>query len=171
MYQRHFRDYQHIIQEKGVLPGDIYNMDETGFRIGVSGSQWIITMDITRPHFSLSDTNRDYVMSIEAVSGDGIAINPMLIMKRVNHLKKWYTHTSVPGDYLIKTSDSGYTNDTLSIKWIKYFDRCTRGRTYGAWRLLIFDGYGSHYIKEFIDFCDENKIIPFSLPPHSSQHL
>ena len=88
VYQRHFRDYQRTIQEKGILPDDIYNMDEMGFRIGVGGSQWIITMDITRPHFSPSDTNRDYAMSIEAVSGDGIMIDAMLIMKGVNHLEK-----------------------------------------------------------------------------------
>ena len=38
IYRRHFRDYQWEIEEKGILPEDIYNMDETGFRIGVGGS-------------------------------------------------------------------------------------------------------------------------------------
>ena len=38
-YQRHFRDFQREVEEKGILPGDIYNMDETGFRIGMGGSQ------------------------------------------------------------------------------------------------------------------------------------
>jgi hypothetical protein len=36
---------------------------------------------------------------------------------------------------------------------------------------LIFDGYGSHLTKEFVDYCDECKIIPFSLPPHTSHNL
>ena len=128
-------------------------------------------MDMQRPQHSPSDTNRDYATSVEAVSGDGVVIDPLMIMKGVKHLEKWYTQTSLPNNYLIGTSDSGYINDTLSIEWIKHFDRCTRGRTLGAWRLLIFDGYGSHCTKEFIDYCDDNKIVPFSLPPHSSQHL
>ena len=98
-------------------------------------------------------------------------IDPMLIMKGVNHLEKWYTQTSLPDNYLIGTSDSGYINDTLSIEWIKHFDRCMRGRTRGAWRLLIFHGYRSHCTKEFIDYCDNVKIVPFSLPPYSSQNL
>ena len=77
----------------------------------------------------------------------------------------------MPDDYLIGISELGYINDTLFIEWIKHFDHCTRDHTFGAWRLLIFDGYGSHCIKEFIDYCDDNKIVPFSLSPHSSQHL
>lgn len=28
------------------------------------------------------------------------------------------------------------------------------------------DGYGSHCNKEFIEFCDKAKIIPFKLPSH-----
>ena len=90
-------------------------MDETGFRIGVGGNQWIITMDWHHPHQSPTDTNCDYVTSVEAISGDGIVIPPLLILKGVNHLQKWYTQTSLPDDYLIRTSDSGYTNGMLSI--------------------------------------------------------
>ena len=171
VYRRHFREFKEKIDKKGILPGDIYNMDETGFYIGVGGNQWIITMDIHRLHYSPSDTNRDYATSVEAVSGDGVVIEPMLILKGVNHLEKWYTQTSLPDNYLIGTSDSGYANDMLSIEWIKHFDRYTHNRTLGAWRLLIFDSYSSYLTKEFIDYCNDATIVPFSLSAHSSQHL
>ena len=45
-------------------------------------------MDIRRPHHSPSDTNRDYATSIEAISGDGVVVEPILIMKGVSHLEK-----------------------------------------------------------------------------------
>ena len=32
-------------------------------------------------------------------------------------------------------------------------------------------GYGSHCTKEFIDFCDDHKIIPLCLPPHTTHLL
>ena len=38
-YQQNFREFQRVVEEKGILPGDIYNMDETGFHIGVGGCQ------------------------------------------------------------------------------------------------------------------------------------
>ena len=82
-------------------------------------------MDIYRPHFSPSDINRDYITSVEAVSGDGEIIDPFLIIKGVSYLEKWYTQISLPDNYLIRTSDSGYINDILFIKWIKHFNRCT----------------------------------------------
>ena len=33
------------------------------------------------------------------------------------------------------------------------------------------DGYGSHCTQEFIQFCDDNGIIPFSFPLHSTHLL
>ena len=171
IYEKHFQDFKKEVEEKGILPGDIYNMDETGFRIGVGDNQWIITLEVHRRHFSPSSTNRDYCTSVEAISGDGIVIDPLVIIKGVNLLEKWFSHTDVPDNYLLGTSDSGYTNDMLSIDWIKHFDRCTRGRTMGVYRLLIFDGFDSHLTKNFLDFCKDANIIPFSLPAHSSQYL
>jgi hypothetical protein len=44
-------------------------------------------------------------------------------------------------------------------------------RQVGAYRLLIFDGYGSHLTKEFIDYADDHQIICYSLPPHTSHNL
>ena len=171
VYRQYFREFKEEVDEKDILPGNIYNIDETGFRISIGGNQWIITMDIHRLHHSPSDTNRDYTTSVEAVSGDRVVVEPMMILKDINHLEKWYIQISLPDNYLIGTSNSGYTNDTLFIEWIKHFDRHTRGHTRGVWRLLIFDGYSSYLTKEFIDYCDTAKIMPFSLPAHSSQHL
>ena len=146
-------------------------MDETGFRIGVGGSQWIITMEFKKPQLSPLETNRDFITSVEAISADGEVLPPLLIVQGINHLQQWYTNTALPDDYLIGTSPSGYSNDTLSIDWLKHFDNWSTKRQCGVYRLLIFDSYGSHLTKEFVDYCDERKIIPFSLPPHTSHNL
>lgn len=128
-------------------------------------------MDWDKQQSSASDINRDYVTSIETISGNGHVLPPMLVAQGSVHLEKWYTQTSLPDEYVVGLSNSGYANDTLSIEWLKYFDIWTSQRQVGAWRLLIFDGYGSHTTKEFLDYCDDCKIICLSLPPHSSQHL
>ena len=46
LYERHFRDFKKVVDENGIPPGDIYNMDEIGFRIRIGGAQWVITLDI-----------------------------------------------------------------------------------------------------------------------------
>lgn len=44
-------------------------------------------------------------------------------------------------------------------------------RANGEWRLLIFDGFESHLHLELVEFCLDNKIIPFCLPAHTSHVL
>jgi hypothetical protein len=130
--------------DKGIQPADAYNIDETSFRIGIGGSQLVITMDFEKKQSSGSNTNRDYVTSIEAISGDGYVIPPLLIAQGSIYLEKWYTHTALPDNYAVSLSSSGYANNTLSLEWLKHFVHHTSKPQVGAWRLLIFDSYGSH---------------------------
>ena len=40
-----------------------------------------------------------------------------------------------------------------------------------AYKLLIINGYNSHYLIEFQDYCKENKIIALCMPSHLSHLL
>jgi DDE superfamily endonuclease len=56
------------------------------------------------------------------------------------------------------------------MSWLRHFDKFTASRTKGAYRLLIFDGYGSHVTQGFLQYCWDHKIRPYQLPAHST-HL
>ena len=128
-------------------------------------------MDYQKAYLLLLELNRDYITSVETISADGEVLPPLLIIQGICHLQQWYTTTALPDDYLIGTSPSGYLNDTLLIKWLKHFDKWSVKQQRGAYRLLIFDGYGLHLTKEFLDYCDDHKIILFSLLPYTSHNL
>jgi len=119
----------------------------------------------------LLELNRDYITSVETISADGKVLPPLLIIQGIYHLQQWYTTTALPDDYLIGTSPSGYLNDTLLIEWLKHFNKWSAKRQRGAYRLLIFNGYGLYLMKEFLDYCDDHKIILFSLLPYISHNL
>lgn len=51
------------------------------------------------------------------------------------------------------------------------FDRCTKEKARRQWRLLILDGHRSHVTMDFIDYCDQNKILLAVFPPHSTHTL
>ena len=72
---------------------------------------------------------------------------------------------------LVAISDTGYSNDVLCFEWIKCFGRFTTKRQLSKWRLLLLDGYGLHYTKEFLDFYGDHHIIPYCLPPHTTHLL
>jgi len=53
-----FQRYKSICEEKGIVSSDIYNFDETGFRIGMRKNQWTITLDPDRiSYLASSSTN------------------------------------------------------------------------------------------------------------------
>jgi hypothetical protein len=66
----------------------------------------------------------------------------------------------------IVTSESGYSNDQVSLEWLRHFEEFTAPKQQGHKRLLIVDGHGSHHTLKFVGFCDSHDIIPFGMPPH-----
>jgi len=68
----------------------------------------------------------------------------------------------------MSTWETGYNNDGLTVKWLAHFHRFSAKRQEGVYRLLLLDGFGSHCTEEFLDYCDQHKIIVFCLSPDSS---
>ena len=165
-----FRQYHEVVEQHGIIPNDTYNFDETGFRIGIRKDQWIITRDPTRQAYFASSNNRELVSCIETVSGDGTDLPPMIILSATNLLEQWFTN-DLPGDVLVAVSDTGHSNDHLSLHWLRHFKKYSKKRQVRSWRLLLFDGYGSHCTYDFLKFCDDHRIIPFCLPPYSTHLL
>jgi hypothetical protein len=51
------------------------------------------------------------------------------------------------------------------------FDRSTKAKARSSYRLLVLDGHGSHLSMDFINYCDQNKILLMIYPPHSTHTL
>ena len=68
------------MDEKRILLDDMYNMDETGFQIGVEKNQWIVTIDPSRQSYLASSNNRDYITIIEEIQGLGEVLPLMVIL-------------------------------------------------------------------------------------------
>ncbi|RPA90162.1 hypothetical protein L873DRAFT_1821668, partial [Choiromyces venosus 120613-1] len=47
----------------------------------------------------------------------------------------------------------------------------TAQKAKNKYRLLLFNGHSSHVNMKFLNFCISQKIIPYSLPPHSTYQL
>ena len=65
-----FSKLQAICTEEGVHPEDIWNMDETGFQIGVGKDQLVVTKR-KRARYLGVPTNRESATAIEAISTSG----------------------------------------------------------------------------------------------------
>ena len=74
----------------------------------------------------------------------GTVLPPMIILLGVIHQEPWYTTTSISDDYLVSTSETGYSNDDLTMKWVAHFNKFSLSQTTGTYRLSLLDGFGSH---------------------------
>ena len=116
--------------------------------------------------------NREWVTIIECVSSKGLPIPPVVILKAKQHQAAWYQEPKLPQDWLIATSQNGWTTDEIGLRWLKDgFEPYSRRYSSGAKWLLILDGHSSHLTPEFDTFCDENAIICLCVPPHTSHLL
>ena len=167
-----FARVQETIEKKGILMEDIYNMDETGFQMGVASTAKVVCGSETKQSHAkaLQPGNREWVTAIVAVNTAGWSLPPQIIFAAVNHQSLWYY--DLPENYVLSVSKNGWTTDELGIEWLqKVFEPTTAPRTIGRYRLLILDGHGSHATAEFDRFCMEKRIIPLYMPPHSSHLL
>ena len=103
----------------------MWNFDEIGFRVGIGGPHWIITMEPDKARFIASDTNRDSVTSCEAVNALGESISPMVILPCAN-IYESFINNDLPSETLLATSSEGYIDDVLALKWLEHFDAMTK---------------------------------------------
>ncbi|OAQ58169.1 DDE superfamily endonuclease [Pochonia chlamydosporia 170] len=167
---QYFQSLQKVIQEKGIPPDDIWNMDETGFRIGAGKDQLIVTKRRRAHYFGIPE-NRESATAIEAVSASGEFIPAFLILSGQVHMTSWYQIPGLDLDTVIRPTSTGYSNDEISLEWLQHFDKHSAKSSRGSKRLLILDGHGSHHTRQFIQYCDEHDIIPFGMPPNLTHIL
>ena len=167
---QYFQKLQETIQERGIPPDDIWNMDETGFRIGFGKDQLIVTKRKRAHYFGLPQ-NRESATAIECIAATGQYIPAFLILSGQLHMSQWYQQQEFHEDTVIAISPSGYSNDQLSLDWLKHYDQHTAKRAKSKNRLLVLDGHGSHHTIEFIEYCEAHHILPFGLPPNLTHLL
>jgi hypothetical protein len=158
----------------GITDDDTFNFDETGFAMGIAipgASKAVTTASVGRAT-AIQPGDRKWSTAIECMNALGWTIPPFIILEGRVHLSTWYKENpDIPSNWTIAVSDNGWTTDELGMEFIRHFDRWTRNRVVGKYRLLILDGHGSHATPEFDAYCTENKIITLCMPPHTSHLL
>ncbi|KAL2885580.1 hypothetical protein HOO65_070042 [Ceratocystis lukuohia] len=167
-----FRLVEDTIAKYGITLVDIYNFDETGFMMGPIVSGMVVTGAERRGTAKpVQPGNREWATVIQAINAEGWVIAPFIVVVGRYHLASRYQESNLPGDLAIATTHSGWTDNETGLEWLRHFDRHTKARSSGRYRLLIFDGHESHHSVDFEKHCKDNNIITLCLPHHSSHIL
>ena len=167
-----FRLVCNTIGKYGIVESDIWNFDETGFMMGIISSSLVVTSSEGRGRAkAVQPGNREWATVIQGVQSTGWAMPPYIVVAGKNHLSSWYRDSPLPGDWVVAVSDNGWTTNEHGLEWIKHFEKHSRPRTTGGYRLLVLDGHESHHSVEFEEYCKENNIITLCMPAHASHLL
>jgi hypothetical protein len=160
------------ITKYGIHDIDIYNFDETGFMIGVISTAMVVTSSDGRAKAKkIQPGNREWATVIQGVNSQGWTVPPFVIVAGKNHLASWYQNSGFPPDWVITVTDNGWTTNEKGMDWIQHFEKHTKARTIGGYRLLILDGHESHHSDKFEEYCKEHNIVTLCMPAHSSHIL
>ncbi len=172
LIQPWFELVRDTVAKYGILEEDIHNFDETGFMMGMISSTMVVTSSDRYGKPTLAQPgDREWVSVIQSINSRGEAIPPFIIVAGQYHLSNWYEDSALPMDWVISTTRNGWTTNEKGVEWIQHFEKHTKPRTQGAYRLLIMDGHESHHSTEFELFCKEHQIITLCMPSHSSHIL
>jgi hypothetical protein len=162
-----------------IEPRQSYNMDEKGFLLGRIGkSKRIFSKALWEQggiKTNMQDGSREWITTVACICGDGTTIPPVLIFASKNStLQSTWVNDIKATEHLahIGSSPTGWSNGEMGLDWLKnVFDRYTKEKARGFWRMLILDGHRSHLTATFIEYCFENKILLIIYPPHATHTL
>jgi hypothetical protein len=171
-FEKWFNLYRKTTTTFKVQQSNIYNIDETGFQMGDSAKSYvIIDKRLGTQGYTGRGATTENITVVECGCMDGSALPPFIIFKGANLQSTWY-YEKAPENWMAVTSENGWTNNLLGYTWLtKLFDPHTNQKASGQYRILVLDGHGSHVTPEFLEYCEEHKIIVLCLPAHTSHIL
>ena len=178
-YSLYFKLLHDKIDEYNVQPSHIFNMDEKGFQLGrVGRTNRVFNKKLYESkgvRQALEDDSTDWITVVACICSDGSALSPTLIFQGANGaVQSSWVDAVQAGEHSVFTtsSPSGWSNNNIGLAWLKgVFERETRRYASTGYRLLLLDGHGSHVTMDFIEYCNDNKILLFVLPPHATHTL
>jgi hypothetical protein len=165
-----FKEYTELVLQRHINPESIWNMDETGFRIGIPGGERVIVPRAVKQLYTPSPENRVSITIIEAVSAARQKIEPVLVVPGKIHMESWYPE-NLHGNELILLSETGYSNSQLALRWLQHFADLTAPHDQENPKLLLLDSHGSHRSDDFVILADKYHIIILAFPSHLTHVL
>ncbi|RPB02739.1 DDE-domain-containing protein, partial [Choiromyces venosus 120613-1] len=162
------------IKYYGIVPENMYNMDEKGFTMGKGERCKVIYRRVRKNPRLTHDGSQEWVTVIEAVSAAGIVLPPMLINKGEAHSMGYETWLPFPTQKkvgLIRNS-GGWSSSRKTLKYQPWSsNRLNLNWAKGKYRLLLLDGHTSHLTWEFFNFYLSHRVIPLCFPAHLTHLL
>lgn len=171
--EEHVHAFKRCKDYWGIHDDDVYNFHETGFQIGVTAWKKVIVPTDTQVAYSADPDNRELITSVETVNYGGRKVPPLITFAGAYHLRRYFNNNNLDDKTITRLPDQiagiSTTDSALNTSSISTYLLNIESHSRGKYRILIFDGQGSHL--NFLDFCWQHHVRPFLLLPHTTHLL
>lgn len=162
----HFDKLRKVIEENSLTPERIWNMDETGFVVIPKLEKVVARKGARQVHKVAHGNSHDHISVAPTISAAGSYIPPLFIYKGSRAIPGLLE--GAPAGTAMGFTDTGYMRESLFQMYIEHFVNSIPPTPPV---LLILDGHKSHVNYTSVDFCRENDILLYALPPHTTHVL
>jgi hypothetical protein len=106
-----------VLQNPDVVPGNVYNMDETGVMLSMPGSVKVLVGKNDLRGYRGGRVKRTVATAIDCASADGRHLNAMIVWPASTHRANCTTFPNPGWHYAY--AESGYTDSYISLEWLK----------------------------------------------------
>ncbi|CAO1614886.1 unnamed protein product [Parajaminaea phylloscopi] len=185
MVNEWFDHLSEYLAEVGITTDRIFNMDETGFKLGEVRRRKVYTDKQINPRGqSIGGESQGHVTVIECVSKDRHnTVPPYFIFKGKAGSRSaldYQVPVNAQQGLMAKAqygfTESAFVNEQHCITWlIDCFDRYTREDLVGSseppWRCIIMDNLAAHITYAMLEAAERRHIMIVALPPNTTHLL
>ena len=114
------------LKEKDIQIEDMYNMDETGFAIGVLQWSYVVINKDSKTRYKAQPGRQEWVSVVECICADGGSITPFIILKGKKVTSSWIPTAALDLNWHFGVSQKGWTSNALGFEWlVRIFDPVT----------------------------------------------
>ena len=165
LISRFFKLYTDYVNTHNILPDDIWNLDEAGFKIGDSATNIQYLVPNNGPTI-VSDDTSELVMVLELISRTGKVGKPFFIYKGVHQMENWFSGV-ITENSDCATSPSCSINEAIFNEWVSDHFPAFEDK----WSLLLMDGHLSHTSDQVMTTLINRKVIPLYFPSYMANIL
>ena len=160
-----YRKLKRVINNYDIQKIDMWNMNETEFRIKIKKSRMIITFDKKKKNYMTNSNNKNYCTIVKIVNVVKAVISSLLILKAFNVLLKW-SQNDFDDRIQLNVFESNYSNDDLALKWLQHFINFIKSNKVDRHIFFIVNGFEFHITIQFYILIKISDIILFKLFAH-----
>ena len=172
-----FADLKTFLQEEHQIDAErflsfenadrVFNLDESGFALSGSHKLKVISETGTKNVYNVSSESKEQITVLGCVAGNGTFWKPYVIFPGVRPIFRFKTVD--PEKYHVGHTPNGWISSDAFFTWLStLFIREVQNAGVEFPILIFMDEHSSHINIAVAEFCRNNNIILYCLPPHSS---